>query len=153
MSTKLVRIVVWGSLAVAVVVVSYIRYTTTKRNQLIDEANALIDEGDAKHKELGPEGDQLIYGFIPKDFFVASPDNKTPPEDEVILGAIPRKGFAVDRAKLAKSVAKADDVLAKVVEDFRAAAAKFDAGRKIGKSSAFKIPGTQVGSLRKTRRR
>ena len=41
----------------------------------------------------------------------------------------------MDRAKLAKSVAKADDVLAKVVEDFRAAAAKFDAGRKIGKNA------------------
>ena len=58
MSTKIVRIVVWGSVAVAVVVVLYIRYTPTQVNRLIDEANDMIDEGDAKQKELG-EGMQL----------------------------------------------------------------------------------------------
>jgi len=121
MSAKIVRIVVWGAVAIAVVVVLYIRYTTSKVNRIISEANALIDEGNAKEKELGPEANQFFMGVVPKAFFV----NGTAPKDSVL-----------DRAKLEKSVAKTNEILTQVEESFRAAAAKFDEGTRGGKSGA-----------------
>ncbi len=117
MSSKTVRIVIWGSVAVAVVVVSYLRFGTNFRlqignqqNELINDANALIDEGDATKRKLGSNVELLIGGAVPQE-------------------------LASDRAKLEETVDKANVLLTKVVESYRAAAAKFDAGSKLGLSS------------------
>jgi len=129
----IVRIVVWGSLAIAVVVVGYIRYTTSKVSGLINEANARIDEGDAKRRELGLDADQFFMGVVPKSFFIKRDEHATAGEDE-FLSSAGSKDLVLDRAKLEKSVAKVNEVLTQVAESFRAAAAKFDQGRRVGKS-------------------
>ena len=105
MTKQIVRIVIWGLVAVAVVVVAYINYAAGKVSGKIDEANAQIDEGRATSKELGSEADQFLSGALPK-------------------------ALTSDRAKLEAWVAKTNGLLAKVVEDYRAAAAKFEEGRK-----------------------
>ena len=129
----IVRIVVWGSLAIAAVVVGYIRYTTSKVNGLINEANARIVEGDTKRKELGPEADQFFMGVVPKSFFIKRDEHATAGEDE-FLNSAGSKDMVLDRAKLEESVTTVNEVLTQVAKSFRAAAAKFDEGRRVRKS-------------------
>ena len=77
---------------------------------MINEANTLIDEGDAARKKLGTNVEILIGGAIPQE-------------------------LASDRAKLEETVNKANVELTKVVRSYRAAAANFDDGSKLGMSS------------------
>lgn len=133
MSSNIVRVVIWGSVAVAVAAVFYFRTANGKVNGLINEANALVDEGDAKRKEYGSETEQLLGGAIPRECFTQRTAKKTTAEDEFLNGPAPKE-LALDRAKLEKSVAKTDDLLAEVATNYRTAAAKFDEARKIGNS-------------------
>jgi len=98
--------VVWGSVAIAAIVVLCIRYKDWKVNGLISAANKFIDQGSDLKKGIGPDADQLYMG-------------RTPP--------------AYDRAKLEKSVADTTELLKQIAEDYRAAAAKFDEASRAGK--------------------
>ncbi len=117
----------------AVVVVLYIRNSRLQVDRLIDEANALVDEGDKQERELGPEANQLLVGAVPREFFVKRAEHETAAEDDVLDRTVP-KGLVLDRARLEKSVAKTNELLTTIAKDFRAAAAKFDEGRQAGKS-------------------
>ena len=110
MPKQTLRIVIWGSVAVAAAAVFYHNYATRKVNQLINEADVLIEEGDAKEHELGQEVPEVV---------------------QFLFGAVPRE-YVSDRAKLETPTAKANEILTRVVEDYGAAAAKFEAGRRIG---------------------
>ena len=55
-----------------------------------------------------------------------------PGADQILNGTVPRE-FGSDRAKLEESVARIDGLLAKIVADYRTAAAKFDEGKKASK--------------------
>ena len=110
MNSQTVRIIVWGAVAVAVAVVSYIRYTAGKVSALAEEANVQVDEGENKLRELGPEANQLLCGPVPK-------------------------ALTSDPAKFQELVVKTEDILAKVAEHYRAAAEKFGAAGKAGKST------------------
>jgi hypothetical protein len=116
MNPKIVRSVVWGAVAVAVVVALYLRFATNFRlqlgtnsrvNRLIEEADARVAEADAKEKTLGLEADLLYTGLVPNE-------------------------LAADQAKLEEAVAKTNDILVKIVEDYRAAAAKYEEAKKAG---------------------
>ena len=74
-------------------IVSYLRYTNSRRNGLINEANKLIDEGDAAKKQLGSNADLLIAGAMPQE-------------------------LASDRTKLEEAVGKASGLLAKAIESY-----------------------------------
>ncbi len=132
MRSKIIRIVVWGAVAIAVVVVVYLRYTRMRVDRLIGEANDMIDEGEAKQKELGLEGNQLLSGSLTKDFLVASAAKTDPKETDVFTDTA--SGPVIDQEKLAKAVARTDAILAQIVEIYRGVAAKFDEGRKANKS-------------------
>jgi hypothetical protein len=97
--------VIWSLVAVAVLVVAYIRYTNNRRDRLIDEANGLIADGDNTTQKLGFEVTRFYIGEIPKE-------------------------LVADRAKLEATAAKLNDSLAKIVADYRAAAAKFGEAKK-----------------------
>ena len=105
MTAKIVRIVVWGSVAVAVAVVGYVCYASSRRDALMDDAEARIAEGDKQLQNLVRATNRLSMD-VPK-------------------------GLAGDPAKLEEAVAKNQDVLARVAEDYRAAAANFDAAKKV----------------------
>jgi len=121
--------------AVAVAVVSYINYAAHKVSQRINEANVLVDEGEAKMKELGSEDYQFFSGIVPQSFFVEGAKHKTTQEDAFVNKTASKKEAVLDRAKLEKSIAKTDEILNKVVESYRAAAVKFDEGRKVALGS------------------
>jgi len=134
---KIVRIVVWGSVAIAAIVVLYIRYPTWKVNGAIKEANALIDDADAKRKELGSESEQLLLtGRLAKTYFVKRDEHAAGHEDEFV-NADGSKDLVLDRAKLKGPVEKASGILAQLAEDYHAAAAKFDEGKRASKSEAI----------------
>ena len=97
MRSKIIRIVVWGAVAIAVVVVVYLRYTRMRVDRLIGEANDMIDEGEAKQKELGLEGNQLLSGSLTKDFLVASAAKTDPKETDVFTDT------ATDRSSTKRS--------------------------------------------------
>jgi hypothetical protein len=105
-STK-VRIVVWGSLAIASVAVLYRYYATSKVNRLINESDALVEEGDAKGREIGPDFSQYLHGPISKE----------------------------DRAKLEVSAPKATSQLAEVIVAYRGVATKFDEAKSVAKTA------------------
>ena len=133
MTKQIVRIVIWGSVAIAVAIVSYRYYSTRKVNGLIHEANALIDEGIAKDEELGPEAKQFLSGAASRAF-VGGAERKTTGKTSSVKGAVPKTELALDRAKSEPWIAKSDGVLAKEVESYRAAAAKFEEARNVRQS-------------------
>lgn len=137
MGSKIVRIVVWGAVAVAVVVVFYVRTSRMRVDRLIGEANALIEEGDNNEKQLGADGNLLLGGGMPKEIFVERASSPVASEDEFAGGTVPKKEVTVDRAKLEKVVAKTDEMLTKVVANFRAASAKFDEGRQSARNGVI----------------
>ena len=129
---NIVRIVIWGAVAIAAAVVFYIHNTTATANKLVAEADALIAEGDAKQNELGMEGEQLLNGDVPAEFFVEAAERKTAGKNKSAAGpAKPER--VLDRAKLEKAVERAAEILGTVAEKYRAAAGKFDAAAKAGK--------------------
>ena len=104
--SKIVRIVIWGLVGAAVVVVACIRYAGSRRNGLIGEAEARIADGDSQLQKLEMDANRLSLGDVPK-------------------------ALAGDPTKLAEAVAKTNEGRTRVVEDYRAAVANFDAARKV----------------------
>lgn len=133
MNSKIVRIVVWGLVAVAVVVVLYIRVSRVQVPRLLGEAQKQVDEGEANEMKLKTEDHQLLNGGgIPKAYLVAPAKNKAPTEDEFAKGT--KEGPDVNWAKLEEAVAATDAKLAEIVKNYRAAAAKFEEGKTAVKS-------------------
>ena len=98
MTKQIVRIVIWGSVAVAAAIVLYHYYATRKVNGLIDQANVLIDAGIATNKELGPEAERFLSRAISREF-VDGTEHKTTGKPDPVKGAVAKKELALDRAK------------------------------------------------------
>jgi hypothetical protein len=111
-NSKIVRIVIWGAVAIAVLAVVYVRNSRLQASRCADEANALVDEGETKRKELESESGQLLRGTVPKE-------------------------LTSDRAKLEESVAKFNERYTTLVGIYRAAAAKFEEGGKAAKNESL----------------
>jgi hypothetical protein len=99
---------------------------------LIGEAQALADEGDKLEKEAETKSMQLLTGFLPESFYVATPKAKAASSHENAEDAT--KAAAIDWDKLNKAVAGADAVLAQMAEKYHAAAIKFDEAKQASKS-------------------
>ncbi len=111
MSSKIVRIVIWGSVAIAVLVVLYIRNSRQQMDRAVTEANSLVDQCEVNRKKLESEAGELFRGSVPKE-------------------------LAGDREKLEKTVANFNERYMKNVADYRAAAAKFDEAEKAAKKES-----------------
>ena len=128
--SNIVRIVIWGAVAIAAVVVLYYRFARTHASQAIADANALSDEGDDAEKKLGMNEQQLLRGYIPKAFYVEQAASKAPKTTAAADSA--KKASPLDRAKLKTAIDGMDGALTEAAEKYRAAADKFESGKRSG---------------------
>jgi hypothetical protein len=127
-SGTIIRIVVWGSVAIAAAIVLYVYFSRQRVNQCIQEANHLIDEGDDARKAITGDEYRIIDGTGLEKYQV-----KHAPAGPMTAAGKGRGGsraFDLDQAKLAQPVAAVDEKIKKVIECYRNAAAKFEEGRK-----------------------
>jgi hypothetical protein len=118
-SSKIVRIVVWGAVLIAVVVVLYIRLSKNRLNQAISDGNASVDAGDAELKKITQDEESMLGGNIPQAYLL-----------KPASGAEGSEQAFVDREKIKKPVTEADEIITKVVASFREAATKYEEGKK-----------------------
>jgi hypothetical protein len=129
MGGKIVRIVVWGAVLIAVAVVGYIRFSRGRVNQAIDDANASIDAGDAELAKIKPSDLELADANIPSEFKVKRPAAPAGSEQEFAGGAASDE-LVLDRDKIGKRAAPLAEAIASVTGRYRDAAAKFEEAKK-----------------------
>ena len=83
-------------------VVLYVRNSRLQVDRLIDEANALIDEGEQQEKELGPEANVLAGGRPDRNFSSSVPNTRPAPEDEFLSRTVARKELGLGSGEAGK---------------------------------------------------
>jgi hypothetical protein len=127
----IVRIGIWGAVGLAVVIVLCLRNSQSQVPRLIGEAQALVDEGDKLEKDAETKSMQLLTGYLPESYYVATSKAKPAASNENAEDAT--KSATIDWDKLNKAVAGADAVLAPMAEKYHAAAGKFDEAKRASK--------------------